>query len=104
MDAAEPRDRGVGERLHLRGIAHVGDDALDLDARRRELRDGGVERGDFDVTDDDAASLPRRSAGASARPIPLAPPVTTATLPAKSCMALFYQRHAGSRTGTTQYR
>ena len=89
VDAAEAGDRRVGEGLHLRGVAHVRDDTLDLDTGARQFGDRGVERGDLDVTDDDAHPLRARSAAPVASPIPLAPPVTTATLPCEVLHALF---------------
>ena len=63
VHAAEARDGGVGERLHLRGVGHVGDDAFDLGARLAQLGDRVVERGRFDVTDDDPGAFGREPTG-----------------------------------------
>ncbi len=59
----KPRDRGVGERLHLRGVGHVGDDAIDLGTGVAQLVDRDIERVLLDVTDDDPHALGGEPAG-----------------------------------------
>ena len=52
---------------------------IDLGARVAQLGDRLVERGRLDVAEDDLHALGREAPTPSASPMPLAPPVTTAT-------------------------
>ena len=83
VDLAEGLERALGERLHGLEIGDVGRYAERLAAPRLDrLDDRGEARWSMSARTTFARS--RAKSSAIARPIPLAPPVTTATRPASS--------------------
>ena len=69
-------ERAVGERLHVVEPAHVGLDGDGRAARPGHVRDGLGHAGLVEVGDHHVGALAREGRQ-SARPMPLAPPVTT---------------------------
>ena len=87
VDRAEGVERGVGHRLHGLQRAHVADHAVGLGAARRAARRPRASRAPCSMSASTTVAPFDASTFAVARPIPLAPPVTTAPLPLSVSMA-----------------
>ena len=79
VHGAEALERGRGQRLHVGLLADVGRHGQHVDAVGLDLRLGGRQRVLLDVGEHDVQAGASPSRLASASPMPLPPPVTTAT-------------------------